>query len=150
MDFRIPLTEIYNTIEEYNNFLKSIWDEPIIRQEYCDTLAEKNKAGEYESFMKEKTPEGYTRWNDMKWWMTAAINYNEMSMTRIRDGKFRPTHLTKLDANSTMKVKIRKDGANEFKNQLADAWFGHCEKSGGKFKYGTFQLAQEIGVDEQK
>lgn len=134
------ISKIRETIEAYNYFL---WDlsekadcEEVIA-EYIDHLLKMNELGNYEKWMKEDN-----RWNDLKWWIAAAINYNNTTLDRMDAGKFRDTQLTKIEKNSMTKNK------SKFKPQLVDAWHDYCEQHGVD-KY-VFEMARIEGIDYDK
>lgn len=133
-----PLSKITETIEAYNDFLWGLADsagEEDCIKEYINHLQLQNEEGKYEAWMK-------SRWGDLKWWIAAAINYNNTTLERIRSGKFRGTQLEKIEKNSMTKNK------SKFKPQLVDAWHEYCDAHNVD-KY-VFEMARIEGIDYNK
>ena len=129
----IALSKIYSTIEHFNVFLRDISsDEAVQLGEYIDHLDKLNQSGDYEEWMK-------PRWSEPLWWVAAAILYNNMTLQRIKDGKFRDHQVKKINANSTIKTKV------QFKRLMVEAWFDYCVQHSVDPR--IFQKALDTGVD---
>ena len=129
----IPLSKIYATIDHFNIFLRDISsDEEVQLNEYIDHLDKLNQSGDYEAWMQ-------SRWSEPLWWVAAAILYNNMTLQRIKDGKFRDHQVKKINANSTIKSKVR------FKRLMVEAWFDYCVQHSVDPR--IFQKALDVGVD---
>ena len=126
---KITISEIANTLEHYKAFLMYKINNDAMLHDYCSVLKDENAKGNYESFMRKEK-----RYSDYNWWTASCINYIDLTIGRVKSGDFKPSHLTKLDANSTAKKKTQ-----QWKNELVDGWVEYCSDKKG-VNVGTFEL----------
>ena len=96
-----PLSQIEETIKGHNSFLTELAEQAGADDyiaECVTKLDQLNREGQYESFMRDK-------WSDLRWWMAAAINYNNMTLDRISKGRFSLNQLAKIESNTLTKSK---------------------------------------------
>ncbi len=103
-----PLSKIQDTITGHNDFMIELAQQAGVDDAINDCvqqLKDLNREGMYEDFMRGK-------WSDLRWWMAAAINYNNMTLDRIKTGKFHTGQLEKIEKNTLQKSKTPKAKAD--------------------------------------
>lgn len=155
MSERVLLSDIYATIQEFQEFLFDITKKTNRLsgvESKLATIIEINKQSPkaLSIFMSEKVEDEdgkkRTRWNCFEWWLASTMNYNNLCITRIdnvRTGQSKnrfnhESQIEKLINNSTQ----RKKG---WKTSVVEAWFDYCVQN--EIDPRIFQDADSNGVD---
>ncbi len=131
-----PLSKIQDTITGHTDFMIELAQQAGVDDAINDCvqqLKDLNREGMYEDFMRGK-------WSDLRWWMAAAINYNNMTLDRIRTGKFHTGQLEKIEKNTLQKSKTPKAKAD-----LVNRWGDYCTRE--SLDPYIFEMARINGID---